>query len=343
MNKTVIARRAPARRSNLHQQVSLLAGDCFAALATTVTARIAVAAVLVAGALSPSVALAAPDVVVSIKPIHSLVAGVMAGVGEPQLIVTGGSSPHVYSLRPSDARKLEEAQLVFWVGPILEGFLEKPLAALASKAEIVELDHASGVALLPARQGGDWEADEDEHAHAHAASAAEQDGHLWLNPENAKAIVRLAEAKLAALDPANAARYAGNAAALAQRLDALDGGLRQRLAPVRGRPFVVFHDAYQYLERRYGLRAIGSITVSPEHLPGAQRIKAIHAKVAALGVACVFSEPQFAPRLVQTVIEGTHARTAVLDPEGASLHAGPELYVVLMNRLADALTACLGR
>jgi len=303
---------------------------------------IALAAALLSAVFVPSLAIAAsPDVVVSIKPIHSLVAGVMAGIGEPQLIVSGGSSPHVYSLRPSDARKLEAAQLVFWVGPILEGFLEKPLSALAGKADIVELDHAPGVALLPARHGGDWEADEDEPAHA--ASAAEQDGHLWLDPENAKAIVHLAAAKLAALDPANAARYAGNATALAQRLDALDAGLRQRLAPVGGRPFVVFHDAYQYLERRYGLRAIGSITVSPEHLPGAQRIQAIHAKVASLGAACVFSEPQFEPRLVQTVIEGTPARTAVLDPEAASLPAGPKLYFILMTRLADALTGCLAR
>ena len=291
--------------------------------------------------LMPSLASAAPDVVVSIKPIHSLVAGVMAGVGQPQLIVSGGSSPHVYSLRPSDARKLERAQLVFWVGPIFEGFLEKPLAALAGKAEIVELAHAPGVALLPARRGGDWEADEDEHADA--ASAAEQDGHLWLDPDNAKAIVRLAEGKLAALDPPNAARYTSNAVALAQRIDALEASLRQRLAPVGGRPFVVFHDAYQYLERRYGLAAIGSITVSPEHLPGAQRIQAIRAKVSSLGAACVFSEPQFAPRLVQTVIEGTHARTGVLDPEGASLRAGPELYFTLMDGLADGLVACLAQ
>jgi zinc transport system substrate-binding protein len=291
----------------------------------------------------PSRAAAAqPKVVVSIKPIHALVAGVMAGVGEPGLIVAGSSSPHVYTLRPSDARKIEAADLVFWIGPILEGFLAKPLASLAGNADIVELDHVPGIALLPARQGGDWEADEDEH-HRAAASATEQDGHLWLDPANAKAIVRVAAVKLAALDPANAERYRSNAAALEQRLDALDAGLRQRLAAVHHAPFVVFHDAYQYFERRYGLTAIGSITVSPEHLPGAQRIQAIHGKVTALGARCVFSEPQFEPRLVQTVIEGTPARTAVLDPEGAALKAGPELYFTLMDGLADALVTCLGR
>jgi zinc transport system substrate-binding protein len=198
--------------------------------------------------------------------------------------------------------------------------------------------------LLPARRGGDWE-EEDEHEHDRhaAASLAEEDGHLWLDPMNAKAIVRIAQARLAALDPANAARYGANAAALDRRLDALDAALRRRLAPLRGRRFVVFHDAYQYLERRYALAAIGSITVDPEHLPGARRIAAIHDKVARSGARCVFSEPQFQPRLVATVIEGTPARTAVLDPEGAALTAGRELYFTLMSNLADALAACLAR
>ena len=305
---------------------------------------IAVAAALLGAAVLPSpAAAAAPKVVVSIKPIHSLLAGVMAGIGEPALIVAGGSSPHVYTLRPSDARKLEAADIVFWVGPILEGFLAKPISSLAGKAEIVELDRAPGIALLPAREGGDWEEDEHDHDHEPTASALEQDGHLWLDPENAKAIVRIARARLSALDPANAERYRSNAAALERRLDALDAGLRQRLAAVRGLPFVVFHDAYQYFDRRYGLSAIGSITVSPEHLPGAQRIQAIHAKVARVGARCVFSEPEFEPRLVQTVIEGTRARTAVLDPEGAALRAGPELYFNLMGGLADALATCLAR
>ena len=305
---------------------------------------IGVAAALLGAAVLPSLAAAAaPKVVVSIKPIHSLLAGVMAGIGEPALIVAGGSSPHVYTLRPSDARKLEAADIVFWVGPILEGFLAKPISSLAGKAEIVELDRAPGIALLPAREGGDWEEDEHDHDHEPTASALEQDGHLWLDPENAKAIVRIARARLSALDPGNAERYRSNAAALERRLDALDAGLRRRLAAVRGLPFVVFHDAYQYFERRYGLSAIGSITVSPEHLPGAQRIQAIHAKVARVGARCVFSEPEFEPRLVQTVIEGTRARTAVLDPEGAALRAGPELYFNLMGGLADALATCLAR
>ncbi len=299
---------------------------------------------LLAAALLAALPLAAeaavPKVVASIKPIHALIAGVMAGLGEPALIVAGGSSPHLYTLRPSDAKRLAEADIVFWIGPIFEGFLAKPLESLGGRAEIVELDHAPGIALLPARQGGAWEP--DEHGHGHAG-ALEQDGHLWLDPDNARAIVRVAVARLSARDPENAARYAANGAALEQRLASLDAELGRRLAAVHAVPFVVFHDAYQYLERRYGLAAIGSITVSPEHPPGARRLHAIRDKVARTGARCVFSEPQFEPRLVQTVIAGTRASTAVLDPEGAALPRGPDLYFTLMRGLADALVGCLGR
>jgi zinc transport system substrate-binding protein len=300
---------------------------------------LAVAALLVWGAVSHSAAAApdVPDVVVSIKPIHSLIAGVMEGVGKPGLIVAGGASPHTYTLKPSDARRLEHADLVFWVGPIMEGFLVKPLAALGGHATVVELDHVSGIALLPARAGGPWEEDDDHPA----ASALEQDGHLWLDPENAKGIVRVAVAQLSALDRADAARYAENGAALERRLDALDAALRQRLSAVRGRRFVVFHDAYQYFERRYDLAAIGSITVSPENPPSAGRVQAIRDKVKTLGARCVFREPEFEPHLVDVVIAGTEARTGVLDPEGMTLSPGPDLYATLMNGLADNLVRCL--
>ncbi len=295
------------------------------------------AALAAALLLAPPAAAAAPRVVASIKPIHALVAAVMAGVGEPELIVAGGTSPHLYSLRPADAARLAAADLVFWVGPVFEGFLVKPLAALATKAEVVELDRAPGMRLLPARAGGAWEADEN----GHHASALEQDGHLWLDPGNAEAVVRLAAERLAAHDPANAERYRLNAAAALQRIEALDARLSQRLAAVRAVPFVVFHDAYQYLERRYRLAAIGSITVSPEQRPGARRLLAIRAKIKALDARCVFSEPQFEPRLVQTMTAGTSARSGMLDPEGAALAPGPELYDRLMTGLADALVQCL--
>jgi zinc transport system substrate-binding protein len=288
---------------------------------------------------------APPEVVVSIKPVHSLVGSVMEGVSAPALIVAGATSPHLYTLRPSDAEHLASAQIVFWIGPIFESFLTKPLAALAGRADIVELDRAPEITLLRAREGGPWEQQADEPAHhqRHGRDFDEEaDGHLWLDPRNAKAIATIAATRLAAADPDNAVRYRANAAALLERLDALDATLFERLRPVHERPFVVFHDAYQYLTRRYDLAAVGSVTISPERPPSARRVAAIHAKVEALKARCVFREPQFAPPLIDTVIAGTAARSGVLDPEGSDLTPGPDLYVALMTRLADGLTRCLG-
>jgi len=313
---------------------------------------------MVAGAgplLLAATAGAEPQVVVSIKPIHSLVAGVMQGVGAPALLLSGASSPHDYSLRPSDARRLDGAGVVFWVGEGLEGFLVKPLDALAGDARIVALSEADGVALLPTREGGMWEAEAHaEHAgeHEHEAGAhaeqhepehqhGEHDMHLWLDPHNADAMVGAIVTALAAVDPGNAARYAANGRALRERLATLDGELRGRLAPVADRPFVVFHDAYQYFGQRYGLNEVGSITVDPQRRPGAQRLAEIRARLQELDTACVFAEPQFEPALVDTVIEGTNARKGVLDPLGASLEAGPDQYFQLLDGLAGALVACL--
>ena len=294
------------------------------------------------------------EVVVSIKPVHSLVAAVMEGVGTPTLLIEGAGSPHTYSLRPSEARALEQAHVVFWIGEGLETFLERPLAALAADARVVELAAAEGIHLLATREGGVWEVhdhDDDDHdeAHAHAEEHHHHDGHahgehdmhLWLDPHNAEAMVRLIAATLAEVDPAHAEIYQANAVRLEERLGALDGLLQAKLEPIAERPFIVFHDGYQYFERRYGLNAAGSITVSPEQRPGARRLQEIQARLAEADAACVFAEPQFEPALVETVVAGSDARTGVLDPLGAELAAGPEQYFELMQDLADALAGCL--
>lgn len=297
-------------------------------------------------ALSVTVWAAAPQgprVVVSIKPLHSLVAGVMQGVGEPQLLLQGGSSPHGYVLRPSEARLLNEAQLVVWVGPQLEGFLQKPLATLGGKARQLQLAAELQSQLLPARSGGNWEADNHGHGHGHGhGSPGGRDQHLWLDPLLAKGIVEQTAAALTALDPTNQSQYQHNAARLQQRLDQLHLQLKSRLAPVQKVPYVVFHDAYQYFEAAYGLSAVGSLTIDPERKPGAKRIREIRARIQTLQARCVFSEPQFEPRLVATVTEGSGARSGVLDPIGAALPAGPEAYFLLLNSLADNLLAGLG-
>ena len=358
------------------------------------------------------------DVVASIKPVHSLVAGVMEGVGEPGLLVRGAGSPHTYSLRPSEAAMLEGADVVFWVGPDLEMFLSGALDTLASNATVVKLSEADGLTRLEYREGGPFEAhthdhddhedhghghdehghddhahddhghsheeaghshddhghghdehghddhahdDEghsheeaghshddhghgdhahDDHGHEHAHHGA-YDMHMWLDPENAKMFVGEIEAALSAADPDNAETYAENAEALRGRLDELSAEVEAQLADVRGRGFIVFHDAYQYYENRFGVTATGSITVSPEVMPGAARIDEIRTRVRDLGVSCVFSEPQFEPRLVQVVTEGTPARAGVLDPLGADLDDGPELYFDLVRNLTTSLTECL--
>ncbi|TRB02925.1 MULTISPECIES: zinc ABC transporter substrate-binding protein ZnuA [Rhizobium/Agrobacterium group] len=313
----------------------------------------------VAIAAAASGATAAPDVVVSIKPIHSLVAAIMRGVGEPQLIVEGAASPHTYNLRPSNARKLEKADVVFWVGPGLEAFLEKPLEALASKATVVELEDAKGLEKLPFREGGPFEAhdhgeeghedhadgeaahdhghDHGDHDHGHGA----YDTHLWLDPANAKAMAQTIETALIAADAGNAATYQANTKKLIDDLDALDTELAETVKPIKDKPFIVFHDAYQYFEHRYGVKTAGSITVSPETLPGADRVKQMQEKVRQLGATCVFAEPQFEPKLISVITEGTAAKSATLDPEAATLEPGPDLYFKLMRGIAGSLKDCL--
>lgn len=306
---------------------------------------------LLAGALFACVSAAGAaelNVVASIKPVHSLVAGVMQGAGEPVLLVQGAGSPHTYSLRPSEARALDQAHVVFWVDESLESFLSKPLAALPAQARVVALSEAAGVHLLATREGGIWARDEhEEHEQEaeHAEDAHEHgrfDLHLWLDPHNAAAIIDVILAALSAADPANAAIYRGNASKLRSRLHELDASLSARLAAVRDRPFVVFHDAYHYVEDRYDLNAVGSIAVDPGRRPGARRLAEIQHRLEELNAACVFAEPQFEPALVDTVIEGTSAEKGVLDPLGATLDAGPDQYFQLMNDLADALIDCLG-
>ncbi|WP_223568584.1 zinc ABC transporter substrate-binding protein ZnuA [Agrobacterium tumefaciens] len=301
----------------------------------------------VAIAAAASGATAAPDVVVSIKPVHSLVAAIMRGVGEPQLIVDAAASPHTYNLRPSNARKLEKADVVFWVGPGLEAFLEKPLEALASKATVVELEDAKGLEKLPFREGGPFEAHDhgDEGHDAHDGHADHDHGaydtHLWLDPANAKAMAQTIETALIATDAGNAVTYQANTKKLIDDLNALDAELKETVEPVKDKPFIVFHDAYQYFEHRYGVKTAGSITVSPETLPGADRVKQMQEKVRQLGATCVFAEPQFEPKLISVITEGTAAKSATLDPEAATLEPGPDLYFKLMRGIAGSLKDCL--
>jgi zinc transport system substrate-binding protein len=302
--------------------------------------------------------LAEPRVVASIKPVHALVAAVMEGVGTPDLIVGGAASPHAYALKPSQAQALENADLIFWIGHELESFLEKPIETIGANARAVELIDTAGLIQLPFRQGGPFEAHmHEEHADGEDAHKDEQhmeanhedhdhheggfDAHLWLDPLNARVFVRAIGEALSEKDPANAATYAANVARTEQKLDTLIEEVNATLTPVHGKQFIVFHDAYQYFEKRFDMEAAGSITVNPEVRPSAERVAAIRDKVRELNAVCAFSEPQFDSQLIDVVIEGTDARTAVLDPLGATLDDGPELYFDLIRNLATSMRDCL--
>ncbi len=301
------------------------------------------AAILTArpAAAEPKVAVADDlRVAVSIKPLQSLVAGVMAGIGTPSLIVHGAGSPHTYAIRPSEARDLNRADVVFWIGPIYESFLVKPIAGIGARN--VAMIEAPGVQLLAAREGGPWETHPATVDPVRLASLQNADPHIYLDPANAQAMVLTIAATLAEIDPPHMARYQANARTVTERLQALDAELKAELAPVRAVPFVVFHDGYQYLERRFDLTAVGSVVVTPERPPGARRLAEIRDKIKELHAACVFAEPQFDSALVRTVVDGTPAKIGVLDELGATIPPGPDAYGLILRGLGQSLVSCLG-
>lgn len=290
--------------------------------------------------LSFPAAAEAPRVVATIKPLQALAAGVMDGIGTPTLLLRAATSAHTYTLRPSDLQTLQRAQVVLWIGPDYESSMAKAIGALPKTTVVMRAARAKGLSLLNVREGGVWD-DGHSHGHGHSHSHAERDMHVWLDPANAKVLAGAIAEALSRADKANAARYAANAEALAARLDALDAELAAKTAPIRQKPFIVFHDAYQYFERRYGLTAAGSITVTPDRVPGPRRLAELRRTIAERGALCVFSEPQFTSTLVATVLEGTPARGGVLDPLGTNVPDGVEGYFALMHGLADGLKSCL--
>jgi zinc transport system substrate-binding protein len=291
-------------------------------------------------------ALAAPaasalDVVVTIKPLHALVARVMAGAGTPHLLVQGTFSAHTYVLKPSDAARLNEADILFRMSETMEPFTAKVVRSLPRRVQAVTLQDTPKLVRLERRTGATFAGGAEADGHSHGHSHGMIDGHAWLDPINAKAMAdRIAEA-LSAKAPVQAALFRANAERLKAELDALSADLARELAPAAGKPYVVLHDALQYFELRYGLTAAGSIVVSPEVPPSAKRLATLRKEVAARRAECVFAEPQFDTRLVDSVVEGTPARVGTIDPEGSRIEPGPDLYFTLLRNLARDLKACL--
>lgn len=280
---------------------------------------------------------AEPKVLATLKPVHSLVAGVMEGAGQPDLLIGGALSEHSYALKPSDARKVRDATLVFEIGPDMETYLSGALATASGR--VVVLEQAPGVKRIPARQGGLWGDDDHDHGHDHGHGGT--DPHVWLDPQNAIAFTKAIAAALIQTDPAHAGLYRANAARRIALLQGLDRELAATLAPVKNRPYLVFHDAYHYFEARYALSPAGAVTVAPDRPVGARRIAELRQTVASGRAQCLFREPQFPPKLIETLDQDTKAHVGVLDPLGADLQPGPDLYPRLMRNLAQSLVRCL--
>ena len=268
-----------------------------------------------------------PRVIASIAPLHSLVASVMAGVGAPDLLLPGPVSPHDFALAPSDVRRIAAADLVVWIGAPLESFLVKPLDGAGQRQ--LGLLAMPALDALPFGDGGD------------DGDRAGRDPHIWLDPVRAIAIVSAVKDRLSRIDPDNAVVYRANAAALSDRLAALDEAIAARLQPVASRPFIAFHDAYGYFSRRYGLQPAGHFAVDPQRRPGARTIARLADLVRTGAVACAFVEPQFDARIVTAIAADQPLRIGRLDPVGADLEPGPALYETLLKANTEAIADCL--
>jgi zinc transport system substrate-binding protein len=317
-------------------------------------------------------ALAGPKVVASVVPVHGIVAAVMGDTGTPELLLEGKLSEHRATFTADQISTLGKADVVFIIGHGLEAKLAQISGSEAVNGKtFVELSEAPGVKTLPIREGGAWEAHDHDHDHGEGGEAAEAghdhseaaeaghdhdktaeaghdhegvlafDPHVWLDPENAKAMAAAVAAELTKADPANAKAYEANAAAFAVSLDAVSADIAKELEPAKGKPFIVFHDAYQYFEKRFGLDAAGSISDISAQAPSAERLKEVRDKLAATKAQCVFREPQYDDKVVAVVIEGSAARSGVLDGLGAELTPGPAAYPQLLRNLASAFHACL--
>ncbi len=291
-------------------------------------------------ALSTALAQAdVPQVVTSIKPLHSLVAQVMDGVGEPVLLVDAGS-PHGYQLTPANVRAISEADILIWVSDDLEPFMAKTAKKAGSSAQPLIWQELPKVELLESREGGLWTDADDEHAHDEHAHGHDNP-HLWLSTDNAAVLIKAVSEQLQQRDAQNQTRYADNAEKALANLTAIKQGLSAQLAPVQNIPYMVFHDAYPYFEHEFDLHPLGVVRVDPEHEPGLKDIAAIRAQLQQGGVVCLFSEPQFPSTLVSKLISGTSVKSGVLDPIGAELPPGGALYGQLLENLGENLNECL--
>jgi zinc transport system substrate-binding protein len=277
-------------------------------------------------------------VLTSMKPLQLIAAAVQDGIAVPEVLLPPGASPHNYALRPSDVRRVQEADLLYWIGPDMETFLPRVLSG-RSKAS-VPVESLPGMHLRHFTASAEpHDDDEDEHDHDHRPGSV--DAHLWLSSVNARVIAAKMAADLGQADPANAARYESNVQAFDARLDALDAKIKQRVAGISSKQYFVFHEAFDYFEEAYGLKHAGVFAVSSEVQPGAQHVAAMRARLTEFGKTCVFSEPPLRPRLADTLSAGLPVKLAELDGLGGYTPATAQGYEQLLSKLADDLAGCL--
>jgi zinc transport system substrate-binding protein len=292
----------------------------------------------VASFLLISSAQAEVKVLTSIKPLQLIAAAVQDGVAIPEVLLPPGASPHNYALRPSDVRKVQSVDLVYWIGPDMEGFLPRVLNGRTLPS--VAVQDLPGLKLRRFAEDSHSHAEEaDEHDHDHRPGSL--DAHLWLSPINARVIATKMAADLSAADPANAARYQSNLKAFDERLDALDLRLKARLAGIAGKPYFVFHEAFDYFEEAYGLKHAGVFSVAAEVQPGAQHVSAMRTRLQEVGKTCVFSEPPLRPRLAETLVAGLPVKLAELDALGGYTPATAQGYEQVLEKLGNDLAGCL--
>jgi zinc transport system substrate-binding protein len=313
-------------------------------------------------------------VVTTIKPLHSLISRIMESRGEPQLIIEGTNNPHTFVFKPSHAEMLEEADIVFWIGEDLEAFMEKPLDSLAKNAKKIAFMESDSIEKLRFREENifddhddhdghedeheghddhddhdghkdddhddhdDHDGHEDEHEGHDDHNHGEFDAHIWLDPENAKEMVKIIRDELIKIDPEGQRQYSVNAAGATLELDNLINNVEKELS--KDISYIVFHDAYQYFETRFGVKSAGALTLNPDVLPGAKQIADIQDLISDKGIKCIFSEPQYNPKIIETLGNDMNISTGVMDPLGAFIDAGPTMYVELINGIANSIKEC---
>jgi len=280
-----------------------------------------------------------PLIVASINPLHSIVTAIVGNTGNVSLLIESNTSPHNFALKPSHAKLLNNAEIFFYIDDQLESALKKTIKSLPKTVKVKKVSQFKNLKLLPVRENLNWE--EDGHGHNHDHDHGSFDIHFWLDTQNAIEIAKGVTQELSKLYPENINTYKKNAKKLITKIKTKDNSIKLKLKEVKNKPYIVFHDAYQYFEKAYNLNAIGSILLNPEQPPPPKRIIKIRSKIKTLNAYCVFKEPQFKAQIVNTVIENTNAKVGTLDPLGSNIVSGPDMYIALLDDLANNIRICL--